>query len=105
MLLAAGVSPANTNSSTSASVSVELMFIAVTSGLVHKFQTNSLVSAMFCIVSLNPALENPSVGGSSLNILKQEYGAKFSTPLVDTVDIHPMGLGPIIALNGLCARL
>jgi hypothetical protein len=41
-----------------------------------------------------------TIGGTSLTALKKLYGAKLTTPSLETVDTQPIGRGETIALKG-----
>jgi hypothetical protein len=63
MRLAAAVSPARMNSSSLWGRVAEVSFIATARGRVARFQTNSLVSTIFCTLSFQPLLAKPIIGG------------------------------------------
>ena len=58
--------------------------------------------------SSTPTLEGPDpkpiIGGLSCMPLKKEYGARLLRPSLSIVEIHAIGLGATIALNGLYFR-
>src|SRR5277367_4724108 len=63
-----------------------------------RLQTNSPASSTNSIVSFRPSLANITIGGLVETLLKNEYGARLSSPfeLIDV--IHPIGRGATIAL-------
>ncbi len=61
--LAAAVRPARTNSSSWCGIEADVSFIAMASGRVARFQTNSFVSTIFRTLSFQPLLAKPMIGG------------------------------------------
>ena len=55
--------------------------------------TNSPVSSMLRRLSLRPTEVNCTTGGSWLDTVKNECGARLSTPAADVVDTHAIGRG------------
>src|SRR4029077_6379716 len=76
-------------------------FICSRRSQVARLQTNSLVSSANATESLRPSLANITVGGWSVSPLKNEYGARLTSPLALIELIQPIGRGATIALNGL----
>jgi hypothetical protein len=104
----AAASPARRISSTLRGAAAEVWFIASRSSQVTMLQTHSPVSWMFASVSLTP----PSawlplqaimtMGGASATALKNENGARLTTPALLMVLTQPIGRGTTSDLKGLC---
>src|SRR3954451_13433922 len=66
------------------------------------FHTNSRVACAKDAESFMPLLLNMTIGGRSQTALKNEYGARLTSPPAPSVETHPIGRGAISALNGSC---
>src|SRR5271165_634212 len=82
----------------------ELAFISPRRSQVARLQTNSPVSLTKVSESFFPSEENITIGGSLDTPLKNEYGARLTSPLTLIEEIQPMGRGATIALKGSCGR-
>ena len=67
-----------------------------------RFHTNSPAPPANVDECFAPLLENATIGGFSPIALKNEYGARFSSPSGPRVDTQPIGRGATIALKGSC---
>jgi hypothetical protein len=103
-------SPASCISSTPRPTCAELLFISCRSSHVARLQTNSPVSSMLASVSLTPPsawlpfAPKTTIGGASAIALKNENGARLTTPDRLCVEIQPIGRGTTSDLKGLCLR-
>ena len=105
-LEAAVSSPAWANSSTPCAHAPEVWTSASASGSSARLTTNSPVLRAFWSESLGEPSgllpgENITVSGSLATALKNEYGARFRTPLCDTVLTQAIGRG----IRALTSRL
>lgn len=66
------------------------------------FQTNSPDASTLVMLSFRPEDEKAIIGGASHIALKKLYGARLGIPFAPSVEIHPIGRGATIALNGSC---
>ena len=88
-------------------LTMAVMFIGSASSKLHRFTTNWPVRRMLPPVSLKspgprPPMPNAMTGGLPDIALKNENGARLTTPDAFTVEIQPIGRGATSALNGLC---
>src|SRR5271168_825700 len=100
----AGSRPALIISLTPRGKGAEVAFIWLRRSQVARLQTNFSVSSTNVSESLRPSDENITIGGSVDTPLKKEYGARLISPLARMEEIHPIGRGAMIALNGSWGR-
>lgn len=93
------VSPTAANSSTSGGKSVAVAFTRSNSGSAAKFTTNSPVASTLFRLSLRPTEVNCTIGGRTHATVKNECGARLSTPPADIDDTHAIGRGTTTAFN------
>src|SRR4029077_10080777 len=100
----AGSRPASFISSIPRGNGPDVVFICWRRSQVARLQTNSRVSSMNVSESFLPSEENMMIGGTLETPLKNEYGARLTSPLTLIDEIQPIGRGATIALNGSCDR-
>src|SRR5262245_9552747 len=77
----------------------EVSFTASRKSQTARLQTNSPVCSTKVMVSLRPSLANITIGGLFETLLKNEYGARLTSPL-ELMDVtQPIGRGPTMAVN------
>src|SRR5262245_23201075 len=94
----AGSRPVDSSSFTPRGKLQEVFFTSWRSSQTARLHTNSRVSSTKQIVSFRPSLANITIGGSLETLLKNEYGARLTSPFRLIEDIHPIGRGPTIAV-------
>src|SRR3954451_6207614 len=100
----AATSPASAISSMPRGDVAEVAFICSRRSQVHRLNTNSGTSAMLARESLGPPSRWVPLaqyiieGGSPPHMLKNENGARFTTPSAEIVEIQPIGRGVTRAL-------
>src|SRR5699024_3946897 len=90
--------PSSSNSPISGGYGVPLALTRSWSDSGARFTTNSPVASTLTRESLRPTDVNCTIGGSTQEMVKNECGAKLSTPSAEVVEIQAMGRGRIRAV-------
>jgi hypothetical protein len=97
--LGSRVSPAASNSLTSGGKLVPVALISSSSAAGARFTTNSPDSAMLRSESFSPTDVNCTMGGFVDATVKNECGARLSTPSGETLETQAMGRGTTTAVS------
>ena len=91
--------PTSANSSRSEGKSVAVALICSKSGSGARLTTNSPVAFAFASESLRPIDVNCTIGGSAQETVKNECGARLSTPAAERVETQAIGRGTTTELS------
>ena len=97
--LASRLSPTASNSLVPGGKAVPVAFTCSNRFSGARLTTNSRVASTLRRESLRPTEVNWTIGGSVQATVKNECGAKLSTPASDTVETHAMGRGTTTAVS------
>lgn len=97
--LASRAIPTASNSLTPCGKSVAVLFTSSTSGSGARLTTNCPVASTLRSESLRPTDVNCTMGGVTDEIVKNECGARLSTPSAETVETQAMGRGTTVDVS------
>ncbi|GAA1705194.1 hypothetical protein GCM10009745_60930 [Kribbella yunnanensis] len=93
------MTPIASNSDTSGGKFVPDAFTCSNNPSAAKFTTNSPVASTLFKLSFRPTDVNCTIGGRTHDTVKNECGARFSTPSADRLDTHAIGRGTTTEFN------